>query len=69
MVGVELAITWFSFFALSYQPSLNTSIRSYAVYGLTISTNYHYSGHNRSYLTISRIYRIQKKVALVLWLK
>ena len=52
-VCVELAIKCFSFVYLSYQPPLNTSSISQDVYGLTISTTYHYSGHNRSYLTLN----------------
>ena len=55
---VELAITWFSLAALRYQPPLNSSSRSYVVYGLTISRTYHYSGHNCSYLTLNRLDRL-----------
>ena len=50
---VELEITRFSLVALSYQLYLNLRSRSYAVYGLTIGTTYHFSGHNSSYLTLN----------------
>ena len=40
----ELAIKRFSLVNLSYQPSFNTSIRSYGIYELTIR-------HNRSYFS------------------
>ena len=38
---------------LSYQPHLNPIIRSYAAYGFTIGTTYHYSGHNSIYSTLN----------------
>ena len=47
-VCVYLPILQFSLVALSYQLTFNTSSRSYAVYELTISTTYQYSGYNYS---------------------
>ena len=44
-----------SLVTLSCQPPLNPISRSYVVYGLTISTTHHYSGHNRSNLTVNRL--------------
>ena len=51
--AVYIEILQFLLVALSYQPPLNTSSRSYAVYEWTISTTYRYFGHNNSYLTIN----------------
>ena len=50
---VELEIARLSLVALRHQPHLNPKSRSYSVYGLIISTNYHYSIHNISYLTLN----------------
>ena len=54
-VDVEPEITRFSLVALSYQPPLNPSIRSYVIYLLTFSITYHYYVHNSSNLTINRL--------------
>ena len=63
---VELPIKRFSFVSLSYhQPLLNPSRRSYVLYELNISTNYHYPGHNRSYLTVLPWSVNKKQVILI----
>ena len=55
---VELEIARFALVALRYQPHLNPRSRSYSVYGLTISTNYHYSIHNSRYSTLNCLDRL-----------